>query len=60
MWIIQGSNVPLAVRKLLDATTDEHQYQLIGEAYVRGLTHREALDGKDSKWETLCLIALPC
>ena len=56
IWIIKGSDVPLAVRKVADAANDGIHCSFLGEAYVHGAMHGEALYGKEPKWETLCLI----
>jgi Heterokaryon incompatibility protein (HET) len=56
IWIIKGSDVPLAVRKLPNAAIDQRRYQLLGEAYVHGVMHGEAFCGREPGWETLCLV----
>jgi len=37
--ILPGSNVPFALRKV-----DGNQYRLVGETYVHGIMHGEALE----------------
>jgi hypothetical protein len=56
IWIIKGSDVPLAARKFPNVAGDGSHYQFLGEAYVHGAMHGEALYGKEPEWETLCLV----
>lgn len=57
IWIIKGSDVPLAVRELPSyAANNAPQYQFLREAYVHGVMHGEALAGREPEWETLCLV----
>jgi Heterokaryon incompatibility protein (HET) len=57
IWIIKGSDVPLAVRRLPDlAENGETQYHLLGEAYIHGAMHGEAFADEEPRWKTLCLV----
>ncbi|KAM0289845.1 hypothetical protein ACHAQK_004584 [Fusarium lateritium] len=49
IWIVSGCPTPLVLRK------DGQQYNLVGEAYVHGVMHGEAVN-EDSKWEDLDIV----
>ncbi|KIL87532.1 hypothetical protein FAVG1_09239 [Fusarium avenaceum] len=49
IWIVSGCPTPLVLRK------DGQQYSLVGEAYVHGVMHGEAVN-EDSKWEDLEIV----
>jgi hypothetical protein len=40
LWILRGARMPFVLRR-----RDDRQYQLIGEAYVHGIMHGEAVQG---------------
>lgn len=45
VWALAGSRVPFTLRKeISDATVDEYRYRLIGEAYVHGIMHGDAIE----------------
>ena len=50
IFVLPGANVPFIVRKRADGT-----HNLVGEAYVHGIMHGEALDRGDLKLERLDL-----
>lgn len=49
IWILSGCPTPLVLRK------DGQRYSLVGEAYVHGVMHGEAVN-EDSKWEDLEIV----
>ena len=51
IFILPGANVPFLLRKRADGT-----YKLVGEAYVHGIMHGEALDRDDLGLERLDLV----
>ena len=51
IFILPGSNVPFIMRKREDGT-----HKLVGEAYVHGIMHGEALERCDLKQERLDLV----
>ena len=53
--IIKGSDVPLATRTEYNPMKGELECYLVGEVYLHGVMHGEALDGGEPEWETLCL-----
>lgn len=42
LWIIAGADIPLLLRPLSNG-----KYQLVGQAYVHGIMHGEALQGQN-------------
>jgi hypothetical protein len=49
IWVVSGCPTPLVLRK------DGQRYNLVGEAYVHGVMHGEAVN-EDSKWEDLDIV----
>ncbi|SPJ79085.1 related to heterokaryon incompatibility protein (het-6OR allele) [Fusarium torulosum] len=49
IWVVSGCPTPLVLRK------DGQRYSLVGEAYVHGVMHGEAVN-EDSKWEDLEIV----
>ncbi|WZH49805.1 heterokaryon incompatibility protein-domain-containing protein [Fusarium acuminatum] len=49
IWVLSGCPTPVVLRK------DGQQYSLVGEAYVHGVMHGEAVN-EDSKWEDLEIV----
>ncbi|KUJ23875.1 HET-domain-containing protein [Mollisia scopiformis] len=45
VWIIAGSQVPFILRPV-----GENRYKLVGEAYVHGVMHGEAMEGVDVRY----------
>jgi hypothetical protein len=41
IWILPGASVPLILRKV----SAECRYRVVGDAYVHGIMHGEALTG---------------
>ena len=43
IWLLRGANVPFILRR---AGNGNGNYRLIGEAYVHGIMHGEAMEGR--------------
>lgn len=50
LWILRGANVPFILRRL-----DDGSYRVIGEAYVHGIMHGEALQERASEYQQITL-----
>jgi hypothetical protein len=52
LWIISGCASPLVVRKV---SKPKNGHELLGEAYVHGIMHGEAVD-EQTRWEEIALV----
>jgi hypothetical protein len=52
--IVQGARTPLIIRK--EEGYGQNEYPLIGDAYINGMMHSEALKGPGFKWENMILL----
>jgi hypothetical protein len=52
VWVVSGCSSLLVFRK---HPSDATCYQLVGEAYIHGLMHGEAVK-EDTEWKEICLI----
>ncbi|KAM5344855.1 hypothetical protein ACJ41O_010717 [Fusarium nematophilum] len=48
LWVVSSCPVPLVLRAEVDGS-----YQLIGDSYVHGVMHGEAIDG--AEWQDICI-----
>lgn len=58
VWVISGCPSPLVLRRsegMGDSPNTSKKYRLMGEAYVHGIMHGEAVDEK-TEWDDICLI----
>ena len=60
VWILENSRMPFILRRVEDGEEGEHQYRLLGEAYVHGIMHRElfldTIEDEKPKFEKLIII----
>jgi hypothetical protein len=52
--IVQGARTPLIIRKV--EGYGQNDYRLIGDAYIHGMMHGEALKAPGFKWEDMVLL----
>lgn len=53
IWILAAAPTPFALRKAVD--TGANAYELVGEAYVHGAMHGEALGFGEPQWDQIVL-----
>ncbi|KAK1457440.1 heterokaryon incompatibility protein [Colletotrichum melonis] len=55
IWVVAGCPSPIVLRELpVSSISRPLSYRLIGEAYVHGIMHGEAV-GEDMLWEDVCI-----
>jgi hypothetical protein len=52
--IVQGARTPFIIRK--EEGYGQNEYRLIGDAYIHGMMHGEALKAPGFKWEDMVLL----
>ncbi|GJC99865.1 heterokaryon incompatibility protein [Colletotrichum higginsianum] len=55
VWVVSGCPSPLVLREMpVSSVSGPFCYQLVGEAYVHGIMHGEAVD-EGARWEDICI-----